>query len=109
VSFTKSHFTRNDTGRVAYDQNLFSLNLSRQIGPFGFCRIRADYDTLQSLVSGQIVAGWTPHPGTAVYVGYDDDLRRNGFDPLTGRYEPGLVRAGRTLFVKLSYLMGRRL
>lgn len=109
LSFTKSHFTRNDTRRVAYDQNLFSLNLSRQFGPFGFCRIRADYDTLQSLVSGQIVAGWTPHPGTAVYVGYDDDLRRNGFDPATGRYEPGLVRTGRTLFVKLSYLIGRRL
>jgi hypothetical protein len=36
-------------------------------------------------------------------------MRRNGFHPLTGAPEPGLVRSGRTLFVKLSYLLRRSL
>ena len=88
-----------------YDQDLYSLQATRQFGRFGFCRVRADFDSLQSQVRGQVVAGWTPNPGTAVYLGYDDDLRRDGFNPLTGAPEPGLVRTGRTLFLKLSYLL----
>lgn len=109
VTYTKSRLVRDDTRRLAFDQNLFSLQASRQWGRFAFCRVRADLDSLDSRVRGQVVAGWTPHPGTAVYLGYDDDLRRDGFNPQTGAREPGFVRAGRTFFVKLSYLLRRRI
>jgi hypothetical protein len=64
---------------------------------------------MESRVQGQLVAGWTPNPGNGVYLGYDDELRRNGFNPLTGLRERGLIRSGRTLFVKLSYLLRRSL
>jgi hypothetical protein len=108
-SYTKSRLVRDDTRRTAYEQDLFSLQTTRQFGRFGFCRVRADLDSLQSRIHGQVVAGWTPSPGTAIYLGYDDDVRRNGFNPLTGVPEPGLIRSGRTLFLKLSYLLRRPL
>jgi hypothetical protein len=109
VSYTKSRLVRDDTRGTAFDQDLLTVQTTRQLGRFGFCRVRADLDSLDSRLRGQVVAGWTPSPGTAIYLGYDDDLRRDGFNPLTGAREPGLVRAGRTLFLKLSYLVGRAL
>jgi len=109
ISYTKSGLHRDDTRRAVFDQDLYSLQATRQFGRFGFCRVRADLDSLDGRVHGQLVAGWTPSPGTAIYLGYDDEMRRNGFHPLTGAPEPGLVRSGRTLFVKLSYLLRRSL
>ena len=109
LSYTKSRLVRDDTRRTAYDQDLYSLQTTRQFGRFAFCRVRADLDSLQSRINGQVVAGWTPNPGTAIYLGYDDDMRRNGFNPLTSAPEPGLIRSGRTLFLKFSYLLRRPL
>lgn len=109
LGYTKSRLVRDDTRRTAYDQDLYSLQTARRWGRFGFCRVRADFDSLRSRLRGQLVAGWTPNPGTAVYLGYDDDPQHDGFDPLTRAREPGLVRTGRTLFVKLSYLLRRGL
>ena len=74
---------------------------------FLFARGRVDYDSLASNVKGQFLLGWTPNPGTAFYVGYNDDLNRNGFSPFTGRLEPGFRRNGRTFFIKMSYLIRR--
>lgn len=53
--------------------------------------------------------GWTPNPGAGFYVAYNDNLNRNGFNPFTGNYEPGLHRNERTFFVKMSYLFRRRI
>lgn len=33
--------------------------------------------------------------------------RANGFNPFTGRLEPGLRRNGRTFFVRMAYLIRR--
>lgn len=104
LSDIRSRLFRLDTGRVAYDQQLYSLKTTYQFTRFTFVRLRADYDTLQSDVSGQFLLGWTPNPGTAFYAGYNDDLNRNGFSPFTGLYEPGLRRNTRTFFIKASYL-----
>ena len=41
------------------------------------------------------------------YLGYNDDLTRNGFNPFTGQLEPGFRRNGRTFFIKMSYLFRR--
>jgi Domain of unknown function (DUF5916)/Carbohydrate family 9 binding domain-like len=108
-SYTKSRLVRDDTRLTVFDQDLYSLQTTRQFGRFGFCRVRADVDSLESRIRAQVVAGWTPNPGTAIYVGYDDEMRHNGFNPLTGVPEPGLIRSGRTLFLKLSYLLRRSL
>jgi hypothetical protein len=58
-------------------------------------------------VRGQFLFGWTPNPGTSFFVGYNDDLQRNGFNPFTRQLEPGLRRNGRTFFIKASYLFRR--
>ena len=72
-----------------------------------FARARVDYDTLESRVRGQYLFGWTPNPGTSFYVGYNDDLNRNGFNPFNSNLEPGFRRNGRTFFIKASYLFRR--
>jgi hypothetical protein len=70
-------------------------------------RARIDYDTLAANLRGQFLLGWTPNPGTSFYIGYNDDLNRNGFNPFTAQPEPGFRRNGRTFFVKVSYLIRR--
>jgi hypothetical protein len=109
LDYINSRLVRNDTMRVAYDQKLYSFKATYQFTRFTFARVRADYDTLRANVSGQFLLGWTPNPGTAFYVGYNDDLNHNGFSHFTGQFEPGLRRNGRTFFIKLSYLFRRRL
>jgi Domain of unknown function (DUF5916)/Carbohydrate family 9 binding domain-like len=107
LDYTKSRLRRNDTGQLAFDENIFSLHSTYQFTRFVFLRARVDYDTLASDVRGQFLFGWTPNPGTAFYLGYNDDLIRNGFNPFTGQLEPGFRRNGRTFFIKLSYLFRR--
>ncbi len=104
LDYTKSRLRRNDTGLLAFDENIFSFRSTYQFTRFIFARARIDYDTLASRVRGQFLFGYTPNPGTAFYAGYNDDLNRNGFNPFTGQLEPGFRRNGRTFFIKMSYL-----
>jgi len=104
LSYTKSKLTRDDTGLVAFNDNIYSLRATYQFTRFIFARARVDYDTLASNVLGQFLLGWTPNPGTAIYVGYNNNLNYNGFSPFTGQLEPGFRRNGQTFFLKLSYL-----
>jgi hypothetical protein len=109
LDYTKSKLVRDDTGRTAFDTNIFALRATHQFTRFIFARARVDYDTLASSIRGQFLMGWTPNPGTSLYVGYNDDLNRNGFNPFTGEFEPGFRRNGRTFFIKMSYLFRRSL
>ena len=104
VSFTKQRLRRNDTGLLAFDEDIVSLKGTYQFTRFIFARGRIDFDSIASNYKGQFLFGWTPNPGTALYIGYNDDLNRNGFNPFTGQLEPGFRRNGRTFFVKMSYL-----
>jgi hypothetical protein len=104
LGYTKNRLVRNDTGLVAFDDNIFSFRSTYQFSRFVFARGRIDYDTLEASIRGQFLLGWTPNPGTAFYLGYNDDLSRNGFSPFTGQLEPGFRRNGRTFFIKMSYL-----
>ncbi len=107
LSYTKNRLTRYDTNRVAFDENIYVMRATYQFTRFTFARARVDYDTLGSRVRGQFLVGWAPNPGTSFYVGYNDDLNRNGFNPFNGNIEPGLRRNGRTFFIKASYLFRR--
>jgi len=107
LSLTKERLVRYDSGRTAFDENIVSLRTTYQFTRFLFARGRVDYDSIAANVKGQFLLGWTPNPGTAFYVGYNDDLNRNGFSPLSGQLEPGFRRNGRTFFIKMSYLFRR--
>jgi hypothetical protein len=104
LSYTKVRLRRNDTKLLAFDENIISLRGTYQFTRFMFARARLDYDSIASNVKGQFLFGWTPNPGTAFYAGYNDDLNRSGFNPFSGKLEPGFRRNGRTIFIKMSYL-----
>ncbi len=104
LDYTKSKLTRNDNDRVAYDTNIFSMRSTYQFSRFVYVRSRLDYDTLSANASGQLLFGWNPSPGKAFYVGYNDNANYKGYSPLTGQFEPGFERNGRTFFVRMSYL-----
>ncbi|MFN2455551.1 MAG: DUF5916 domain-containing protein [Pyrinomonadaceae bacterium] len=107
LEYTKSKLRRVDTNRIAFDENIFALRTTYQFSRFTSVRARVDYDTLQASLRAQLLLGYTPGPGTAFFLGYNDDLQRNGFSPFTGQLEPGLRRNGRTFFIKMSYLFRR--
>ena len=104
LNFTKERLRGYDTGLLAFDENIISLRSTYQFTRFIFARGRVDFDSIASNVKGQFLFGWTPNPGTALYIGYNDDLNRRGFSPFTQQLEPGLRRNGRTFFIKMSYL-----
>jgi hypothetical protein len=104
LSYTRERLKRYDTDRVAFDDNIVSLRSTYQFSRFLFARGRIDYETIESSVKGQFLLGYTPNPGTALYVGYNDDLSRNGFNRFSGQLEPGFRRNGRVFFIKMSYL-----
>jgi hypothetical protein len=104
IDYTKSRLTRNDTGREAFDTNIVTLRSTYQFSRFTYVRARWDYDSLRANASGQFLFGWNPNPGTAFYVGYNDNFNYNGFNPFTGQGEPRFERNSRTFFIRASYL-----
>ncbi|NNE97436.1 MAG: carbohydrate binding family 9 domain-containing protein [Pyrinomonadaceae bacterium] len=104
VSYRKSKLDRNDTGRTAFNVNIYSLRSTYQFTRFIFARARIDYNTLRSNINGQYLFGWAPSPGKAFYLGYNDNLNYDGFNPYTGDHEPGFARNQRTFFIRVSYL-----
>jgi hypothetical protein len=107
LNYSRYNLRRNDTGRMVFLDNIYSLRSTYQFTRFLFARVRVDFDSLASNVRGQYLFGWTPSPGTSFYVGYNDDVNYNGFNPFSGLYEPGPRRNSRTFFIKTSYLIRR--
>ncbi|HEX7316537.1 MAG TPA: DUF5916 domain-containing protein [Pyrinomonadaceae bacterium] len=107
LTFSKNRLVREDTGLVAFDSNIASLKTTYQFTRFAFARARIDYSSTASSYRGQFLFGWTPNPGTAFYVGYNDDLNRNFYNTYSGQAEQGLARNTRTFFIKASYLFRR--
>jgi len=104
LDYTKDRLVRRDTGRLAFDENIYALRGTYQFTRFTFARARIDYETIEERVRAQFLLGWAPNPGTSLYVGYNDDLNFNGYGPVSGLLEPGFRRNGRTFFIKMSYL-----
>jgi hypothetical protein len=105
LNYNKARLVRQDTGLVAFDDDIYSLRGTYQFTRFIFARGRVDYTSLGRNARGQFLLGWTPNPGTSFYVGYNDDMNRNGLNPFTGELEPGFRRNGRIFFIKMSYLI----
>jgi hypothetical protein len=104
LDYTKNRLRRDDTGLVAFDDGIYSLRGTYNFTRFIGARARVDYSTLDARARAQFLFAWTPSPGTALYVGYNDDVNRNGYSPINGLLEPGFRRNGRTFFIKMSYL-----
>lgn len=106
LDLSRNTLVRNDNGRTAYDAWLLSWRTTHQFTRFVALRLRTDWDSATTTLRGQYLFAWTPHPGTAIFAGYNDVASIDGFDD-EGRMVPGYRRSGRTLFVKLSYLLRR--
>lgn len=104
LNYNKRRLARHDTGLVAYDDNIFSSRSTYQFSRNTFARLRLDYSSLNKHLRPQFVLGWTPNPGTALYIGYNDDVSYNGYNPYTDKFEPGMRGNGRSFFIKASYL-----
>jgi hypothetical protein len=104
INYTRRRLVRQDTGRVAFDDHIFSLRSTYQFTRDVFARMRVDYSNVSTRLRPQFVVGWTPSPGTAIYAGYNDDFNYNGFNPYTRQPEPGFRSNGRSFFIKASYL-----
>lgn len=104
IDYTKSRLRRNDTHLLAFDADLVTFKSTYQFTRFTFVRARIDYDSLQRRTAGQFLFGWNPNPGTAFYIGYNDNFNYNGFSPYTQQFEPGFARNSRTFFIRASYL-----
>jgi hypothetical protein len=104
IDYNKSFLVRKDTDKTAFNSNIVTLRSTYQFTRFTFIRTRVDYDSIQSNVSGQLLFGWNPSPGTAFYAGYNDNFNYNGFNPFTGNLEPRFERNSRTFFIRASYL-----
>ena len=97
VSYEHGRLTRQDTHLDVFDQHLTSLGTQYAFSRALWVRGRLDYDTLDGRLFRQVVFGWTPRPGTALYLGYDETGER-----AEGR-RPSYLRRDRALFAKLSW------
>lgn len=104
-NYIKSRLFRGDTKKLAFDQNIYLLGTTYQFTSFSFVRLRFEYETLKANIRTQILLGWTPNPGTALYLGYNEDLNYDGYNPFTQKYEPGFQPNNRLFFLKLSYML----
>jgi hypothetical protein len=105
ISLNKERLVRNDTGLVAFDVNIINWRGTYQFTKATFARAIIDYNTLNSRVRAQFLAGWTPSPGTSFYVGYNDDMNYDSLHPFSNQLVPGFRRNSRTFFIKMSYLI----
>ena len=63
-----------------------------------------DYETIKGTLNSQLLLGWSPNPGTAFYVGYNDNSSYRAFNEFRGRFDDGLRQDGRRFFIRVSYL-----
>lgn len=104
LRYQKARLVRNDNSARTVDTDLVTLRSTYQFTRFLFTRMRLDYNSDRKNFAGQLLFGWNPNPGTAFYVGYNDNTNYNGFNPFSGDHEPGFARNSRTFFIRASYL-----
>ncbi|HEY3705609.1 MAG TPA: carbohydrate binding family 9 domain-containing protein [Terracidiphilus sp.] len=122
----RDHATK--SGAFVYEAQTFRSKLNYQFTRAISARVIVEYDTTLAnpaqtsiqrtkQVGTQALLTWLPHPGTAVYIGYNDDLQnldrslcnrlRGGAcdpdNPLPPR-SLNFLNDGRQVFIKASYL-----
>ena len=120
-----------DNGRLVYETQTFRTKLNYQFTRAWSARVILEYDTTLAnpaetsllrtkQVQTEGLLTWLPHPGTVIYVGWNNELQNynhtvctanpigspqccNPNQPILAR-GPGYLNDGRQLFVKASYL-----
>jgi hypothetical protein len=116
-------------GQLVYESQTFRTKLNYQFTRAFSARVIVEYDStlanpLQTSllrtkeVQTQALLTWLPHPGTAIYIGYNNDVQNldralcnrlpgGGCDPnnTVAPRSPLYLNDGRQFFVKASYLL----
>lgn len=104
LKYEREKLRRNDNKLIAFDSNIYSLSSTYQFTRFVFTRVRLDYETVDGTINSQLLFGWSPNPGTAFYVGYNDNSNYRAFNEFRDRFDEGFRRDGRRFFIRMSYL-----
>jgi hypothetical protein len=128
-TYLLDHAQEANTSDHVYQSQTLRTKINYQFTRSFSLRAIVEYDTVQpntalsSLtrtkdVSTQVLFTWLPHPGTAIYAGYNSDLQNlnhslctelptGGCDPSQPilPHGPNYLNDGRELFVKASYLL----
>lgn len=107
LNYERTKLRRNDNKLTAFDSNIYSLRSTYQFTRFTFMRTRLDYETVDGTINSQLLFGWNPSPGTAFYVGYNDNSNYRAFNDFRNRFDEGFRQDGRRFFIRLSYLFRR--
>jgi hypothetical protein len=115
-------------GALVYETQIFRTKVNYQFTRALSARVIAEYDSTLAnpaetsllrtkQVATQALFTWLPHPGTAVYIGYNNDLQNlartlcnrlpgGACDPnnTVAPRSPEFLNDGRQIFVKASYL-----
>jgi len=115
-------------GALVYESQVFRTKVNYQFTRALSARVIAEYDSTLAnpaetsllrtkQVGTQALFTWLPHPGTAVYIGYNNDLQNldralcnrlpgGACDPnnTVAPRSPQFLNDGRQIFVKASYL-----
>jgi hypothetical protein len=115
-------------GALVYETQTFRTKINFQFNRALSARIIAEYDSTLAnpqetsllrtkQIGTQGLLTWLPHPGTAVYIGYNNDLQNldrslcnrlstGACDPdnTTAPRSPNYLNDGRQFFIKASYL-----
>jgi hypothetical protein len=114
------------TGAFVYESQTFRAKINFQFTRSISARVIAEYDSTlvnpaetslerRKQLGTQALFTWLPHPGTVLYVGYNNDLQNldrglcnrgpdgtcDSFLPRTNEY----LNDGKQIFVKFSYLL----
>jgi hypothetical protein len=116
-------------GQLVYESQTLRTKINYQFTRAFSARVIVEYDSTLAnpletsllrtkQVSTEALLTWLPHPGTAIYVGYNNDLQNldrslcnrlagGGCDPgnTVPPRSPHYLNDGRQVFVKASYLL----
>jgi hypothetical protein len=116
-------------GALVYESQVFRTKVNYQFTRAISARVIAEYDSTLAdpaetslkrtkQVGTEALLTWLPHPGTAVYLGYNDDVQNldrsqcnrlpgGGCDPnnTVAPRATNLLNDGRQIFIKASYLL----
>ena len=116
-------------GQDVYESQTFRTKINYQFTTAFSARVIVEYDSTlvnpmetsllrKKEVSTEVLLTWLPHPGTAVYIGYNNDIQNldrslcnrlpgGGCDPanLVAPRSSNYLNDGRQIFIKASYLL----
>jgi hypothetical protein len=115
-------------GALVYESQVFRTKVNFQFTRAFSARVIVEYDSTLAnpaetsllrtkQVGTEALLTWLPHPGTAVYIGYNNDMQNldrslcnrlpgGACDPdnTVAPRAPGFLNDGRQIFIKASYL-----